>query len=110
MKTPKRAQEKQLNLGFWDAVPVLAAFDAHKLRCPQVKIALVESARWIALQMGNCKRMDIHGLYWLARVRHGIRCSRNFLPGYAREIEAEHAELRFPRRLCRFDRRGNGPG
>lgn len=110
MKPRKDAKEQQLHLSFLDAVPVLAAFDAHKQRCPQVKIALVEAARWIVPLVGGCPLMDIHGLYWLARRRHGIRCSRSFLPGYAREIEAEHADLRFAKRPSRFDAKAKARG
>lgn len=97
---------QQLTLDFPGGVPVLADFAAHKARCPRVKGALVESARWLLEQAGGAclrGRLDIHTVYGLARLQHGIHCGRSLLPGYAREIEAENPELRFQTRRCRFD-------
>lgn len=102
MKEP----HQQLTLAFPGGVPVLAVFAAHKARCPRVKAALVESARWLLEQAGGAclgGRLDIHTVYGLARLQHGIHCGRSLLPGYAREIEAENPEMRFQTRRCRFD-------
>lgn len=45
---------------------------------------------------------DIHAAYWWARVRFKTKCSRTWLPAYAREIESKTG-IRFDQNQSQFD-------
>lgn len=45
---------------------------------------------------------DIHAAYWWARVRFKTKCSRTWLPAYARKIESKTG-IRFDQNQSQFD-------
>ena len=94
----------QTEFPFNDESLPLARFDAYKLKHPQAKALLITAARLALKSFGRC---SIHLAYELAAIRYGLRCSRDWLPAYAREIAAECNDLRtiFKTRPSRFDRR-----
>lgn len=86
---------------FVEALPPLAAFEAHKRAHPDVKPALIKAARLAKEAFGVC--LDIHAVYSIACEVLRISCSRDWLPAYAREIEAECDDITFTTRPCRYD-------
>jgi hypothetical protein len=93
--------DHQALLSFIEALPPLAAFEAHKHAHPEVKPALIEAARIATAQFGGC---DIHTAYGIAKRLHAaLHCSRDWLPAYAREIEAECEDIGFTKRKSRYD-------
>lgn len=81
----------------------LETFEAYKRRYPDVKSKLIQAALEIKRAFGvEC---DIHTAYGLATELYGLKCSRTWLPAFAREIEAE-TDLRFSKRTSRFDEGG----
>lgn len=93
----------QTSFPFVAALPSIAAFEAHKRKYPHVKPALVKAAFQLRQAFGVC--LDIHAVYSLACKTGGIACSRDYLPAYAREIEAEHGHegIIFNTRSSRYD-------
>ncbi len=85
-------------LAFPDEPTPLQAFEAFEASRPEIKPALIKAARAIVEQFGGC---DIHTAYGIAKALCGITCSRDWLPAFARVIEAE-TELRFTTRPGRF--------
>ena len=78
----------------------LSSYDAFKRNHPWVKLMLIAAARLVRDRLGfEC---DIHTAYCVATEAFGLKCSRTWLPAYAREIEAE-TELRFSTRTSQFD-------
>ncbi len=78
----------------------LDTFEIYRKRRPDVMGKLVKAARDIKRAFGvEC---DIHTAYGVATARYDLKCSRDWLPAFVREIEVE-TELRFSKRKCRFD-------
>jgi hypothetical protein len=87
-------------LPFPDEPTPLQAFEVFKASRPEIKPALIKAAR--AIKQAFEVECDIHTAYGLAAELYGLTCGRDWLPAFAREIEAE-TELRFKTRPSRFD-------
>jgi hypothetical protein len=87
-------------LPFLDEPTPLQAFEVFRASRPEIKPLLIEAAR--ALKKAFGVECDIHTSYGLATALYGLTCGRDWLPAFAREIEAE-TELRFTMKPSRFD-------
>ena len=94
--------EEQTWMPFADGSSDVAAFRVYHLNHPSVMEQLIWAAREAIRLHGGC---DIHMAYKIAAFKFGTRCSRSYLPAFAREIERQCEDLRFIKRPSRFDRR-----
>ena len=101
--SPARSRMATTRIPSLASLPKPEAFELFKRHRPEVKPKLIQAARSFKVAFGvEC---DIHTAYGLAMELYDLKCGRSWLPGFAREIEAE-TELRFSTRPSAFDGMG----